>query len=408
MTASIAIATGAPLCRNPRVVKEATALAEAGYRVTVLRPVIEAGWAARDAEIAASAPFAVATTGDLTAASLRYRAERFVAARGFPLLPALAPHALGYGVQRTIAMARALRADLTIGHQEVGLAVVDALAREGSRTGADIEDWYSQDLLPEARRHRPVAWLARAENAAVRRGGMVTTTSHALANALAAASGGEPPACVYNVFPWADRDRLDGVARDRVGGGERLPSLHWVSQTIGPGRGLEVLCEALRSVSRPVEVNLRGAICPADEAWLRAQFPAESGHRLRLHGFVPPGELLSRIAEHDIGLALEQSSPPNTDLTVSNKLFHYLLGGLAVIATRTTGQSEIAAAAPGAILTCAPNDALSLAAAIDALVSDPARLAQARAAALAAARERFCWERQRQVVLERVAAALAS
>ncbi|GGD56915.1 glycosyltransferase [Erythrobacter arachoides] len=406
---SIVIATGAPLCRNPRVVKEATALAEAGYRVTVLRPVLDAGWAARDAQIAAVAPFSVMTTADLTAsapASLFFRAERFIGGRGFATLPYLAPRALGYGVMRTIRLARQLRGDLVIGHQEVGLAVAEALARDGQRTGVDIEDWYSEDLLPEARVHRPVAWLARAENAAVRRGGMVTTTSHALAEALADASGGPAPAVVYNVFPWSDREALDGEARDRPPGDASLPSLHWVSQTIGPGRGLEELCDALTLVDTPVQLHLRGDISAADEAWLRGRFPSARGHRLHLHGLVAPSELLSRIAEHDIGLALEAVDPPSRNLTVTNKMFHYLLAGLAVVATRTAGQAEIAASVPAAIATCRPGDAASLAAAINELVSDPARLAAAHKAALDAARDTYCWERQKATVLGLVAAAL--
>ena len=154
--------------------------------------------------------------------------------------------------------ARDLGADLTIGHQEVGAWVACALMDEGRAVGADIEDWYSEDLLPEARVGRPVELLRRCEAQLVRRGSHVTTTSEALAQALAEAYGG-PDAHSRSItpFPWADRADLDDAARDRQD--RSLPSLHWVSQTIGPGRGLDTLCEALRGSGTRSRCTCAGA-----------------------------------------------------------------------------------------------------------------------------------------------------
>src|SRR5665213_735058 len=55
--ARILIVTSGPLCRNPRVLKEATALGEAGYAVTVLAPVSLNRYEAFDREILRTAPF---------------------------------------------------------------------------------------------------------------------------------------------------------------------------------------------------------------------------------------------------------------------------------------------------------------------------------------------------------------
>jgi glycosyltransferase involved in cell wall biosynthesis len=123
-------------------------------------------------------------------------------------------------------------------------------------------------------------------------------------------------------------------------------------------------------------------------------FPPGVGHRLFFHGLVPPGDLLGRIAEHDVGLALEENRPKNKDLTVSNKILHYLVAGLAVIATDTRGQKEVAAAAEGAVRLCRVDDALSLAARIEELVAGTETLAHAKASALRAAEAQFSWERQ--------------
>ena len=196
-------------------------------------------------------------------------------------------------------------------------------------------------------------------------------------------------------------------------GGRRLddrpdrerPSLHWVSQTIGPGRGLDVLAAALHRVETPVALHLRGRPVPGIESELRCQLPPR--HTLHLHDLVPPSELTSRIAEHDIGLALEAYAPPSRNLTVTNKILHYLLGGLAVVATDTAGQQEVAAASGEAVQLCQSGDAVSLAQAIDAFATDPKALKAAQQAALDAARAAFCWEAQVPTLLSSVEDALA-
>ncbi len=406
--ARIAIATGAHLCRNPRVVKEATALRDAGHDAVVLGPALDEALVEEDARLAREGGFEHRFVVDVRRGARgreRHRLVRRAATEAVARLGWERPEALGYGVRRTLDAARAERADLTIGHQEIGVYVAAQLGREGRRVGADIEDWHSEDQLQSAAT-RPRRLLRASETALVREAAHVTTTSQALADALAKAAGARTPAVLYNAFPWADRAALDGRAVDRPAGGERA-SLHWVSQTVGQGRGLSTLCEALAAVARPVDLHLRGRTSAEDEAWLRARFPAAPGHRLLLHGLVPPGKLLSRIAEHDVGLALEEYEPPSRNLTVTNKILHYLLAGLAVVATDTAGQREVAAQAPGAVALCRGGDADSLAAALNTLLAAPEALGTARAAALDAAEATFSWERQVPVLLESIERALS-
>lgn len=405
--AHIAIVTGAHLCRNPRVVKEATALREAGHRVTVLGPAMSDDLGKLDASLVREGGFEHRVVADIRPGSSSRRHHRMVRRLAIEVCARMGwerPEALGYGVRATLAAARDLGADLTIGHQEVGAWVACALMDEGRTVGADIEDWYSEDLLPEARVGRPIGLLKRCEAQLVRHAPHVTTTSRVLAEALAEAYGGTAPTPIYNAFPWADRTDLDEVRRDRED--RSFPSLHWVSQTIGPGRGLEMACEALSHVTRSIEVHLRGYASETDLRWLRNLFPDDLGHRLVIHDLVPPAELLSRIAEHDIGLALEAYAPPSRNLTVTNKILHYLVAGLAVIATDTAGQVEVAAHAPEAIRLFRGGDAVDMGQQINALVAEGGALERAKGAALEAARERFCWEVQRSILVRSVSAAI--
>ena len=109
---------------------------------------------------------------------------------------------------------------------------------------------------------------------------------------------------------------------------------------------------------------------------------------------------------YDIGLALEQRTPPSRDLTITNKVFQCLQAGCAVVATRTAGQEEAARRYPGAVLI-SEQDSASLAAALADLIDNPKRLAQARAAARAAADGPASWEVASKPLVEAVRQAIA-
>jgi glycosyltransferase involved in cell wall biosynthesis len=122
---------------------------------------------------------------------------------------------------------------------------------------------------------------------------------------------------------------------------------------------------------------------------------------------VPPTQLPSFIAQHDIGLALEDPSIPNRDLTITNKILQYMNAGLAIIASDTAGQREALSFAPGDGVVCDTKVAPRLAAEIEPLLGDPSRIdAMGRASRLAAERK-YCWERQAPLLLEKVSAVLA-
>ena len=269
-----------------------------------------------------------------------------------------------------------------------------------------MEDWFSEDLLPEARRKRPLHLLRSLEDTLLKRGAYAACPSHAMSAALAQEFGCAPPAVVYNAFSWSDRKVIDGAQKDRRN--LRVPSIYWFSQTLGVGRGLEDLFAALPHIEHAAEIHLRGNPGNGFKAWLLERVPQSWQDRIFLHDLVPNQELLSRIAEHDIGFAGEMTYCRNKDLTVSNKILHYLLAGLAVVASDTAGQREVASQAEGAVCLYPPGNAPSLAAAINALLVSPPKLNRAKASSLRAAEHYFCWERQEEVLLATVASALGS
>jgi glycosyltransferase involved in cell wall biosynthesis len=232
------------------------------------------------------------------------------------------------------------------------------------------------------------------------------TTSHALAEALAEAYDADKPAVIYNAFPAAERENIDGKIRDRRD--LSLASLHWFSQTIGPGRGLEVLFRSLQYIDSPAELHLRGNYSGDTRQWIESLLPPEWKNHVLLHETVANAELASRISEHDIGLALELPYCLNKQLTISNKMFQYLASGLAVIATDTLGQREVFGRCPDIGLLVASGDPQALAGAIASLIRNREKLAKARSAALCAAQERFSWEGQAGALLHEAEKALSA
>lgn len=402
---TISILTASPLCRNPRVFKEASALGAAGYAVTVHTVKQHERFDRFDRALLANAPFrrvALDYTGSGVAArcrawlqrartrSARAMLERF----GLETASALGP------AGALLRLARAHPADLTIAHTEIPTWAAAALIRDGRRIGVDFEDWYSADLLPEDRRGRPVNLLREAERFVLRHAACASATSQSMADALATAFRCPVPVVIRNVFPLQPVSRVDRPA------GNAPPSLIWFSQTIGPGRGLEAFVRAWGRTSGPNRLALLGEARPGFRESLLRMLPPSHRPRLEFLPLVSPEELPGKLAEFDLGLALEQRTPLNRDLTITNKLFQYLNAGLGVIATETSGQREVMQAHPDAGLWATDLETERFAADLDALLADRDRWRRMQLAARAAAQSALCWEIESQRLLEAVARAL--
>ena len=413
MSRRICILTGSSLCHNPRAFKEASALAEAGFMVEVLGAWLSPELKVRDQQLLADARFKFIPVIDLTLPDAHTKALR-LACRVRTTLGALAVQhfglenrwQLGFTVAALMCAARRSSADLFLAHLESAMWVAASLSARDRHVGVDMEDWYSEDLLPEMRKQRPLKLLRRLERELLTDSAHNTCTSRVMSEALAKEYGCRPPVVIYNAFPWADRQKLDGQFKDRRD--HSVPSLHWYSQTLGEGRGLEELLAALPCVQQPLEIHLRGQSAGGFQEWLHARLPEQWRSRVFIHGLVSNDELLSRIAEHDIGFAGEMKYCRSRDLTVTNKIVHYLLAGLTVVASDTAGQKEVAAQATGAVFLYSVRNPQELAERLNRLLRSPLELAAAKATALRAAEQTFCWERVAPVLVDSVNHALAT
>ncbi|MCS6242837.1 MAG: glycosyltransferase [Opitutus sp.] len=400
---SILILGSGQLCRNPRVLKEAITLSDAGYTVTVMNVANSERFEAHDRDIMRGCRFRKISLDQLSStwsgrlaknsARLRsYLARRIGLRLGFE-----SPNALG-PVSALAQLALRYPADLTIVHTEMAFCIGAELIARGRNVAADFEDWHSQDLLPEARSERPLKLLARVEQQLLQHAIYSTTTSKALAQALQVTYGGHRPTVLTNSFPLQTAPAFTA---------NTPPVFIWFSQTIGPGRGLEAFIDAWSLMDSPSCLRLLGDSCETYRTALQARVPAGRRQQLEFRTLVTPAELPGILAHQDIGLALEPDSPVSRSLTITNKILQYLNAGLAVLATATAGQREVLEQAPGAGELINLTDAPTLARHLDELLRSPGRLMTMRRAARRAAETTFCWEQEAPRLLSLVESALA-
>jgi len=408
MPRRITIVSGLQVTDNPRVVKEADALVELGYNVTVLSAVWSADALPRIARLLQGRHWVHRPVVDLSdrrpvnrVHMLALRAAAASAAVARTRLGIEHPLQLGFPVWPLLRAARRTPTDLYSLHLEKSLWVGLRLVEEGHLVRIDIEDWHTEDGLPEDRARRPVELMRLAESTLLNAAVHATTTSNAMSDALVARYACPRPLVIYNSFPLSDRDAIDGQRLDRKP--DEGPSITWFSQTIGPGRGLEALVAAFAGLPQDCALHLRGTPRPGYVDTLLAPLSQSARARVRVHPQVPQDQLLSRLAEHDIGYCGELADCASRDVTITNKAFEYMRARMAVVASDTRGQAEIAATAPGSVRLFRQGDPSDLRAALLPLVSDPAALDAARQAALNALEAHFSWERSKQALQTQVA-----
>ena len=403
----ILILTASHLCRNPRVVKEATTLGEAGYDVTVMSVSVQERFERMDLELMRGLPFQrkvldySATTTRARVANFMQRSATWGARQLCRSLKLEFAQSLG-PASALLRFARSQPADLTIVHTEIPIWAAQSLIRDGRRVAVDVEDWYSQDLLFVDRRSRPIRLLRQAENFVLNHVAYASATSDSMAAALADAYACPRPIVLRNTFPLQPRSRIDQPA------GNAPPAFIWFSQTVGPGRGLELFFSAWARTQMLSRVYLLGDVRPSYRQHLLSRLPEARRADVHFIPLVTPDELPFKLAEFDLGLALEPHWPRNRDITITNKITQYMNAGLALIATDTAGQSEVMHAAPDCGLLIQAHETTRLAVQLDELLGNRERLRACQVAARAAAVMQFNWAHAVPRLLAAVDRALAT
>lgn len=160
----------------------------------------------------------------------------------------------------------------------------------------------------------------------------------------------------------------------------------------GPGRHLSDLFDAAECIQSRTQLFIR--VAHADLDALRSEATRRGiTHRVSVLEPVPPPEMVHALAGFDVGLIINRPVSRNDELVFPNKLFEYLMAGLAVIAPALPGvEPFILGEGVGAVFR--PGDAEDLAAVIDRLATDRVLLGAMQRRARDAATDRYNAEAQ--------------
>ena len=304
----ICLVTPGHVASKPRLVKNADALIEAGYRVHVVASRTYRPAEPLDSQILATARWPITVVDSLDGAGvaarklLRLLARQLM--RRFPSVSSrLAARAQHAEIGRLSAAAARVRADFYFGHSLAGLpAAAFAAGARGVRYGFDAEDYHdaeTEDALSDGAER--VA--RRVLQTALLPGCALFTCAAPLIARKFAETYQRAPTTILNVFPLADAPRSPPISRPITA--RRPASIYWFSQTIGPGRGLESAVAILGRMKTPVQLCLRGFVAPAYVAQLQ-NAAEQAGHRHPIT-FLPAGpsaEMARLAADADLGLSI--------------------------------------------------------------------------------------------------------
>jgi len=397
---------------NPRLVKEADALTEAGYKVLVIAPDFSEWAAVADEEylgrsweiverprygplsprLKRISELARRLIAGFATQKLGIRTPWFVNAAWHPATPLL------------VAAAKRHKADLYIAHLVAALPAAAIAARHHNALYAfDAEDFHLGEfaVLPSNDSKKQLVKLIEGRYLADC--AYVTAASPLIADAYSDTYGISIPNVVLNVFPLAQAPKCCPPQ----GSISQTRSVYWFSNVIGPHRGLECAVEAIcLALSKP-HLFLRGAPL-ADYCRRLESIAHEGGAGERLH-FLPlglPTDLARLAVEYDVGFVGEPGGTLNSQKCLSNKQFYYLLAGLPIVMSNTPAHRKFALGLEPAVLLYTANDPKSLAIAFDRLLMNPKALTEARNKASNLGQKQFNWDIEKHKLLAVVQQAL--
>jgi len=402
----ICIVTPGPVGSNPRVVKEAGALREAGHEVIVVCSRMLARVEPRDQDVLASATWKTERIDLSNLMRWRFERMRQIGMRTLFAVTRLSSFAnTGFSAftHKLIRKAISYPADLYIAHYPAALPAAAMAARQHRGLCAyDAEDFHPGDWPEDIEFDGMRRMLRAIESRYLPDCAYVTAASPGIADAYAREYLITRPTVVLNVFPRSQAPTEPAS----TGTVEPRPSVYWFSQTIGYNRGLECGVRAIgRARSRP-HLYLRGTPAAGFVERLRA-IANEHGVVDQLHILPPalPSEMERLTSLFDVGFSGEPGHTENNRVALGNKLFSYLLAGIPAAISDVDAHRAYGHLASEATRLFRVDDADNLAAVLDSLLTNPAALAAARRAAWRLGQERYNWDLEKNNLLNTIIAA---
>jgi len=330
----VLITSGQPVL-NPRLVKEADLLAEAGYEVIVIYQYWT-DWATEVEKtlLPQKQWKAIRVGGSPKSQIILYWYTRIkfkvirLLYKYFKLFPEAA---IARSANLLLSHAKKHVADLYIAHNLGALQVaVKASKFHQTKCGFDAEDFHRNENAND-QNHFAVKLNTAIENRYIPMVDYLTASSPLTAAAYAKIFNRVCPV-ILNVLPKTKEkqsSRSNSILR-----------VFWFSQTIGGDRGIETIIDALNISDNKFELHLLGKVDFLYIDMLRNRLNKNKS-QLHFHAPIAPDQIPYFASQFDIGIASETGFSINNNYALSNKIFTYIQTGLATIASDTPAQKEL-------------------------------------------------------------------
>lgn len=210
---------------------------------------------------------------------------------------------------------------------------------------------------------------------------------------------------INNCFPYA-------YAEENITKVPLTPlKLFWFSQYIGKKRGLEVIIQAMSFFStNDVTLTLLGTSTTEVQNYFYEIVDnlKISRQQILFLPAVAENEIVQIASEHHIGLASEYSHILNRDLCLTNKIFTYLLAGNALVLSDTNAQKSFLIENPAIGSLYQQNNINELTSILKSYLVNPQLLLLHRRNALDLAKNKYNWDIEQHKFLDNVNYVLAS
>ncbi len=327
------ITTGQP-STNPRLVKEANALVEAGYVVKVYY-LYWADWAYQtDKELLQNVKWEYELLGGspnkncyiFIINKIKFKIFQFIAKRTNLFLERYRFKAYSTIINKI----KKEKADHFIAHNLGALPIAAFASKHHKVTYSfDAEDFHRGQYNQPCREQEIDIIL---ENKYIPNAKFITTASPLITEKYHHLFPAQQFITINNVFPKSEFKQEISLNTDNP------LKLVWFSQTVGAKRGLEELLSAFNLIQDfSLELNLIGYYNQQTQEFFE-NLLTEKRHSILFLKPMSAKELNTKLHYFDIGIAFEIPLEFNRDICLTNKLFCYIQSGLAILVSNTLAQ----------------------------------------------------------------------
>ena len=400
----IVLVTSGQPSLNPRLVKEADALVEAGYEVTVIYQYWNEWGTDLDSALLPQKKWkTIRVGGDPVKEKTAYWWSRIKLKVGQKLVKlfgfnyGLAELTIGRCTFQLLNEAKNNRAALYIAHNLAALpAAISAAQKFNAKCGFDAEDLHRYEMSDNDL-NLDVRLKKYIEDKYFPSTDYLTTSSPEIANRYEALYPALKFTTLLNVFPKVTFTPANATRSS-------VPlKLFWFSQNVGLSRGLQDVIAALKILEHEaIEFHILGFLSPNVNNELEQVIAAlhfVKPPQLIFHPPIVATELAQFASQYDIGLATEPGFSINNDIALSNKIFTYAQAGLAIVASDTTAQKSFMTMYPNIGIVYEKKNPANLAAILKSYIEDQTLLNQHQAQAATYAEELLNWETEKEKFL---------